>query len=544
MRLRTRARTASSTLIVTLSTLAALSLMAALTFTRVAPRFRMSHQNAAWEEARLAAEAGVDVAMGDLLRNSAAPGATTWQGWEQKDGTPVTTQGVVGSPGLLGGLLGGTLSLVTGLLGGLLGGGGGAPAPPPPAGMVTTGPVYVDNLRVSSSSGVPTEVDVQLWSLQPGGASTAAWFRIRSMATCALPPTARNIPANLDASLRRFSLNTVRPSLLRDNPGKPSSIPLPNISRTVEVIVEPVLPFELALCTAHNISLSPVGTWCVDSYDSRDPLKSAPGGLYPGKASPVVQENGNVATSQVRPASSRYGPLIAANGTRVRGYVATQGGDDPHTPAHENVSGTAGLDPARIRDDFCRELNPIPRPAIASPLSPPPSGTFVAGSASAPNFYGVAGNLGDFRVAVAPGEPKSYIVIMIDGDLTLTKPLIVPPSVSVILFVRGNIALNNSANAGPFNSGLPCQLIIIGESDPAVHRTFQATGVTDIAAAFYGPTYLVSLDGDVDWRGSITAYDFQVRTGGDGGLHYDEALATLGPAISYRIARYVEDVRE
>ena len=38
----------------------------------------------------------------------------------------------------------------------------------------------------------------------------------------------------------------------------------------VEVIVEPVLPFELALCGARDITLSPVGSWCIDSYDSRD----------------------------------------------------------------------------------------------------------------------------------------------------------------------------------------------------------------------------------------------------------------------------------
>jgi hypothetical protein len=547
MRLRTRFHSASSTLIVTLSTLSALSLMAALTFTRVAPRFRMSHQNAAWEEARLAAEAGIDVAMGDLLRNSAAPSGGSWQGWQRKDGGSITNETVLGSDGgLVGGLLSTTLGLVTGLLGGLLGGGSTTTTtatPVPSSGIVSTGPIYLDNLRVSSSSGVPTEVDVQLWSLQPGGASTARWFRIRSMATCALPPAARNIPANLDASLRRFSLRKVRPQLKRDDPGRPSSIPLPNISRTVEVIVEPVLPFELAICAARNVTLSPVGSWCVDSYDSRDPLKSA-AGLYPGKSSPLVRENGHVATSKTRPASSRYGTLITANGSRVRGYVATQGGDDPHTPAHENVSGDAGLDPARIRDDFCRELNPIPRPPVASPLAPPLFGPFVAGAASAPTFYRVAGNLGDFRVAAASGEPKSTVVIMIDGDLKLSSPFIVPPTVTVILYVRGNIEIHSNANTGPWNSGLPGQLIVIGESDPTVHRTLRAFGSSVIAAAFYGPTYVVSLDGDVDWRGSMTAYDFQVRTGGDGGVHYDEALALVGPPISYRIARYVEDVRE
>src|SRR4051812_23749276 len=172
MSLRPRFHPAGSTLIVTLSTLAALSLMAALTFTRIAPRFRMSHQNAAWEEARLAAEAGIDVAMGDLLRNSASQTGGSWQGGQQTAGGTGTNETVLGRDGgLLGGLLTTTVGLITGLLGGLLGGGGSTTttttAPAPTSGLVSSGPIYLDNLRVSSSSGVPTEVDVQLWSLQP-----------------------------------------------------------------------------------------------------------------------------------------------------------------------------------------------------------------------------------------------------------------------------------------------------------------------------------------------------------------------------------------
>jgi hypothetical protein len=44
--------------------------------------------------------------------------------------------------------------------------------------------------------------------------------------------------------------------------------------------------------------------------------------------------------------------------------------------------------------------------------------------------------------------------------------------------------------------------------------------------------------------GSIAAAGFEVFGGGDGGVHYDSALATLGPPVSFRIARYIEDVRQ
>src|SRR5258708_11730064 len=76
----------ASTFFVTLATLPALWLMAAYSLTRVLPRLRMAYQNAAWQEARLAAEAGVDAAMGDLLRNAVGPNPGTWPGWKQDNG--------------------------------------------------------------------------------------------------------------------------------------------------------------------------------------------------------------------------------------------------------------------------------------------------------------------------------------------------------------------------------------------------------------------------------------------------------------------------
>jgi hypothetical protein len=72
----------------------------------------------------------------------------------------------------------------------------------------------------------------------------------------------------------------------------------------------------------------------------------------------------------------------------------------------------------------------------------------------------------------------------------------------------------------------------------------QASGSSTICAAFYGPNYDASLAGNNDWCGSIAARSFEVRGSGAGGVHYDEALGVIGPTVSFRIARYVEDVRE
>ncbi len=412
-----------------------------------------------------------------------------------------------------------------------------------PGAVTSTTPLYLENLKVSAATGVPAEVSIRLWGLSPVSAPHMNWFRIRSMATVSLPPSAYEAPANGDAFLRRLSLHAMRPSLQKDQPGKPTTITLPNVSRTVEVLVEPILPFELALWTGHALSLAPTGGWNIDSFDSTDPAKSA-SGLYPGVGSPLVQANGDVACGQARPFSAPYGPLIAANGTSVKGAVATNGGDDPQTPDHENVSGAVAIPAARIRSDFCREMPVLTRPTVTGALPPPPSGSFLPGKEAAPTIYAVPGSLTQLRIAATADGSAGAIMILIDGDLDLAGPLILPPSVAAILFVRGNITFRDNVNAGPWNSNRAPQLLIFADSAGPLPQTLQALGAISVCAAFYGPLTDIAIDGAVTWAGSLAGASFRVLTGGDGGLHYDEALATLGPPVSFRISRYIEDVRE
>ena len=243
-------------LLMTLSTLAALTLVAAYTMLRVSPKFQAAHQTAAWQEARLAAEAGVDAAMGDLVKNATGQTPGTWPGWKQQNGAPAGT------------VLAGLLSPITNLLNSLLG-------PPAPGTTTTTStaPIFLDNVNISSGSGILTAVDVQLWG--PRQTDTQRyWFRIRSMATCAIPPVAYKTAEKLDGPLRRLSLRQVRAQLGKDDVGDRMGIPTPSASRIVEVLVEPILPFELALWTDRALSLGTSGTWGVDSYDSRDPQKN------------------------------------------------------------------------------------------------------------------------------------------------------------------------------------------------------------------------------------------------------------------------------
>src|SRR3954468_18090055 len=107
-----------TTLVITLVTLAALSSMAAVALMRALPRQRMAYQNAAWEEARLAAESGIDAAMGDLLRNAANSDPAAWSAWRQSTtGQPATSApGPSTSTNLITALTTPILNLLGGLL--------------------------------------------------------------------------------------------------------------------------------------------------------------------------------------------------------------------------------------------------------------------------------------------------------------------------------------------------------------------------------------------------------------------------------------------
>jgi hypothetical protein len=321
------------------------------------------------------------------------------------------------------------------------------------------------------------------------------------------------------------------------------SISTPNSSRVVEVLVEPVLPFELAILTNQSLSLATNGTWNVDSYDSRDPKKSGPNGGYPGKGSPLVQSNGNIANNAGRPANSLYGPLIAANGCTVLGGVATNGGDDPSTAVHENVSGATRIEAASIRDDFFREMKPLGRPTTGIFLPPPLAGMdFAPESDSSPAQYLVTGNLHAFDIAPWTGNVNGAVTIMVNGDLDIPSGTIsIPANVTVCIYVRGNIDFHNR----PINQGgRAAQLQIYGEESSGATRTLSAFGQASICAAFYGPEYDVQLSDQIEWFGAVAAQSFQMLGGGNGGFHYDEALGMVGNPIGFRIARYVEDVRE
>ena len=511
------------TLVLALIMMALLAFVAANTLRRVGPKLQQAAQTAAWQEARLGAEGGIDLALNELQKNATGPSGGNWDGWKQESGGRTVP--------VLAGVLD-TVDSVLSLLG---------------ISVNVSKSIFLDNQRVDTGSGSSSEVDVQLWAVYPSSNTYHRWFRIRSMATCAVAGPSYNVTDKLDGPLRRLSLKTVRPQLQKDDVGEPMHVPPPSASRIVEVLVEPILSFEMAIMADRSLSLASSGSWCVDSFDSRDPQKSNSDGTYPGRKSPKTQENGNIGCNQGRPGDALYGTLIQCNGARVRGVVATNGGDNPATPDHENVSGAGSVDPARVRDNFYREMKPVSRPTSGIVLPKPLLGLpFIAGSESMPTQYLVTGNLGDLRILAPPEGMKGAVIIMVNGNFDVVSGTVtVPSNVTAQIYVRGNIDFhNNVINLAPSSSKRAGQLQIYGEASNGDRRTLRAEGEAMICAAFYGPHYEVLLSDNVQWYGAIAARSFEMLGGGTGGFHYDEALGTVGLPIGFRIVRYVEDVRE
>src|SRR5436190_10885811 len=82
----------ASTTLTALITVVVLAAAAAGILRTALPRYHVTHQTASWQEARLAAEAGVELALERLNKNVPEPSAdsTDWVGWKTNATTAAT----------------------------------------------------------------------------------------------------------------------------------------------------------------------------------------------------------------------------------------------------------------------------------------------------------------------------------------------------------------------------------------------------------------------------------------------------------------------
>lgn len=520
----------ASALIAVLIAVGILSSLAAATLLTAVPAYRGTYHAAAWHEARLAADAGIDLGVAAIQSSLPDTSAYTWPGWSLLSGSPVP----LGSN---------EIRVIT-----------------PPVDLLAhagDGSTRPSVLRV--------EIDV---ITRDDNVSRNPWYRVRSTGSAELASSQLGLDKR-DGFLRRMNLQQKR------------------ITRTVEVLVRPLYLWEYALKTAGSMVLGGGTNWKIDSYDSRweditSDHRGSTNGMYdPAKAGAF----GNIACNLERPADSPFGVLIDAEGALVRGEVQTHGGDDPTTVATENVENGDQIDQTKISSDFEEVLlpaeNPIAPalnadeaaqvrrivtpwltgPAVTNPGGVLPSSVGMLGTSEANPLRILlrprgGQSQGGFSVAApdpSQGPLQRFVEIFIDADLVLGGGGIhLPPNVYAKIFVNGNVDLKNQdVNYSPTSSRTPGNLQIYGVSSGAGPAPkVDSAGNGHFVGVFYGPQYAGNLDGNTEIIGGFVLNTYNIAGGGGSGgdsvgagLHYDEALGVVGPIQSYRVVSYFEDSR-
>ena len=482
-------RTASkngSTMLVALIFLGILMAVGGATFLAVQSRYRQVHQNATWQEALLAAESGIDLAVNEIRKELYAPG-TAWTAWSNDAGAS----------------------------------GGIAPA------LVTAGAEYYTSkvlLREGEGgqrSYCKISVDAPAFLRGPTGEQ---WYRVRCLGVANIPGGAVVAGDKTDLRLRKFDLRNDRRT------GAPV---LPQATRLIEAIVKPVGTFRLALFGISSIDMNNDNI-VVDGYDSRDTAKSTGGFYDPAKR----QESGNIATN---------GNLIEAGGAHIYGSAATNGGTVLN-PA--NVTGPIRDDfyqevfsvsrPSVVRDAGTPTSITNNTTIVAKPGDP--TQVIVSHiSLSGSNALRISG--------AADGSP-TYAQIIVDGAISLSgnAELVLDPGVYVRIFVRGDADITGNGVTNP-NSPLHLQVYGMDRTKNT-DGTPQNPGLLKIAGnggfrgTVYAPDYNVRMVGGGSGDSIFGAFvGWKVSMTGVQAVHYDEALADGGLISDYKVVSWFEDVR-
>src|SRR5438105_2780979 len=259
---RQQSTKAGSVLVWTVLIIGILSLIAVETLRLVTAKYQNALQTSTWQEALLAAESGIDVAIVELRKSLYPPPNHAWDGWNNPPGNVVT---------------GYELTTI------------------PNAGLNGT-PMTIE-----------TSVDAPSQLIDP----TNSWqyYRIRTVGTIPITGPARASDNPQDTKLRRLSLRWER---FTNGILTPHLLSAPQVSRRIEAIVRPVSAFDQAVMSVGVVDLTNQNI-VVDSYDSSNPTKSTNGLYDPAKR----QENGDIATD---------GQLIEAGNAQIFGDVATNAG--------------------------------------------------------------------------------------------------------------------------------------------------------------------------------------------------------------------------
>jgi hypothetical protein len=359
--------------------------------------------------------------------------------------------------------------------------------------------------------------------------NSGQYYRIRTIGTMPITGPARAADNKQDTRLRKLSLHWDR---FTDGVLVSQAVDTPRVSRRIEAIVKPVSAFDQAIMAVGTLDLNNQNI-IVDSYDSRDPLKSTNGLYDVAKRT----ERGNIATD---------GTVLNAGNAYVYGDVATNAG---HAT---NIGNITGIE----RTDFYQDPIPVGTPNWPS-INPMPmiitNTTTIAASpvegSSASRYVVSAISLEGNQTLTVTGNDDgstSYIEIYVTGEIHTTgnAEITIRPGVKAKIYFAGNVSISGN---GVANESLhPTDLTFYGINppDPTTTRTFDLGGNALLAAAVYAPAFDCQINNG-GTHGSVygSFVGKTVRMVGVTDLHYDEALGSGGIVNNYSIVSWFEDTR-
>ena len=472
-----------STLLISMIFLGVLMAVGGATFTMIQHRYRQVHQNATWQEALLAAEAGVDLAVNEMRKELYDP-SHAWGEWANNpDGT--STENSESTT------------------------------------VYYTSKVLLREGEGGQRSYSKISVDAPSFLLDASGEQ---WFRVRSLGVANIPGGRVVAGDKTDLRLRKFDLITDHRT------GQPV---LPQATRLIEAIVKPVGTFRLALFGVKTIDMNNHNI-VVDSYDSRDPNKSTDGFYDPAKR----QQNGNIATN---------GTLIEAGSAHIYGDAATNGGtvlnatnvtgeirDDFYQElfavTRPNVLADSGT-PTSISGDTIIDAKPgDPTQVILSQINLSGQSVLrVRGAADGSATYAqivVNGGISTGGQAQIVVDPGVHVRVFVAGDVDIAGNGIINTNSPLNLQFYG---LDRPANA---------------DGSPVSPGSMKIAGNGGFRGTAYAPSYNVTMVGGgnadtiygsfVGWTVSMTGVQ---------SVHYDEALGDGGLISDYKVVSWFEDAR-
>lgn len=496
-----------STLIAASITLSILALIAGHAVLFVSSRLQTAHRSSAWNESLVAAEAGVDLTLADITGSLPDVRLSTDNG--VGIGSPTIPPAIlsalrIGTTGV-GLSQGVTLSYEATTLTHEGEGSGSA-----------TATVMIDALPISSILGSQ--------ALQLGGVLASlsnpatllsngpdlSLIRLRSRGSVPLSGPRRADPEKLDARLRRVSLVWDRDAGGRATQSK--------VSREVEVVLRPVLPFQNAVATTGRFSAPSAGA-VFDSFNSLTPLTSTNGAYDLTKH----QRNGDLS--------------IGGSSVTLAGYVYgdVRTGGSVLAPS-DHITGEI--------DNNHSERLPVVRaptwsPNTMTPLDIVATTSVSAGSLDLPARIKVRNVSGTLRINRGLLSLGTNVEIWIVGDVT--GGIEIAAGVKAKIYVEGQVRMNAGRLINGSGNAANLQIYGVGNDPLSGARGFEIDP-SDLAAAIYAPTHQVIFNGAGNFSGAVAGASFTAADAVK--VHFDEGLAlNVGPILRYSMASYRETTR-